>query len=423
MLSATACGAFITEHAPPIEAREGHRAPVDADAGGVVAHMVRRPVRRGLRRCRLARRARRAGRPPSAARSDRQRGDPAGACAAAGRPGQPRRTCAAALRQRSSAEAPTCRRSGAASTCGASCSASPTRAATSPRCAAARWHQQDGSWRARRPEDVDHRRPLGRHGFGADPHRSVVGATSWPVGVRRAAVGAGGRGASDPHDRRCHRGQRGLSDRCAAAGRLHDRRGRPGLVDHHGRAWTSNGSESVATSSCSSCSIDDLVLLARHLTDRRQAGDGARGHPPAGGRTRGRSRGGQGVHRRPRRAAGTRRRAAGRRFDREAELRRDLPRWSRRMEPSWPRRLRLDGPPDSPCHQAKQRLRECWLWSRAYTISGGSSEMMRNILAKRRLMLPSMSDEHPTPTGVSSNAAASRASGPCRCCPTTSVAA
>ena len=38
---------------------------------------------------------------------------------------------------------------------------------------------------------------------------------------------------------------------------------------------------------------------------------------------------------------------------------------------------------------AKRRLRECWLWSRAYTVSGGSSEMMRNILAKRRLMLPS----------------------------------
>lgn len=39
--------------------------------------------------------------------------------------------------------------------------------------------------------------------------------------------------------------------------------------------------------------------------------------------------------------------------------------------------------------QAKRRLRECWLWSRAYTVSGGSSEMMRNILAKRRLQLPS----------------------------------
>lgn len=38
---------------------------------------------------------------------------------------------------------------------------------------------------------------------------------------------------------------------------------------------------------------------------------------------------------------------------------------------------------------AKQRLRECWLWSRAYTISGGSNEMMRNILARRRLLLPS----------------------------------
>ncbi len=46
---------------------------------------------------------------------------------------------------------------------------------------------------------------------------------------------------------------------------------------------------------------------------------------------------------------------------------------------------------DSDAHveQAKQRLRECWLWSRAYTVSGGSSEMMRNILAKRRLRLPS----------------------------------
>lgn len=44
---------------------------------------------------------------------------------------------------------------------------------------------------------------------------------------------------------------------------------------------------------------------------------------------------------------------------------------------------------DPGVEQAKQRLRECWLWSRAYTISGGSSEMMRNILAKRRLLLPS----------------------------------
>lgn len=44
---------------------------------------------------------------------------------------------------------------------------------------------------------------------------------------------------------------------------------------------------------------------------------------------------------------------------------------------------------DDSVAQAKQRIRECWLWSRAYTVSGGSSEMMRNILAKRRLMLPS----------------------------------
>lgn len=46
------------------------------------------------------------------------------------------------------------------------------------------------------------------------------------------------------------------------------------------------------------------------------------------------------------------------------------------------------GEADDAVRQAKQRLRECWLWSRAYTISGGSSEMMRNILAKRRLHLP-----------------------------------
>ncbi|OBI41938.1 acyl-CoA dehydrogenase [Mycobacterium kyorinense] len=44
---------------------------------------------------------------------------------------------------------------------------------------------------------------------------------------------------------------------------------------------------------------------------------------------------------------------------------------------------------DTSVELAKQRLRECWLWSRAYTISGGSNEMMRNILAKRRLLLPS----------------------------------
>ncbi|OBI84955.1 acyl-CoA dehydrogenase family protein [Mycobacterium asiaticum] len=47
------------------------------------------------------------------------------------------------------------------------------------------------------------------------------------------------------------------------------------------------------------------------------------------------------------------------------------------------------GSDDARVQQAKERLRECWLWSRAYTISGGSSEMMRNILAKRRLLLPS----------------------------------
>jgi alkylation response protein AidB-like acyl-CoA dehydrogenase len=35
-----------------------------------------------------------------------------------------------------------------------------------------------------------------------------------------------------------------------------------------------------------------------------------------------------------------------------------------------------------------QRLVDAWLWSRALTISGGSSEIMRNIIAKRRLRLP-----------------------------------
>jgi alkylation response protein AidB-like acyl-CoA dehydrogenase len=35
-----------------------------------------------------------------------------------------------------------------------------------------------------------------------------------------------------------------------------------------------------------------------------------------------------------------------------------------------------------------QRLIDAWLWSRALTISGGSSEIMRNIIAKRRLGLP-----------------------------------
>ena len=34
------------------------------------------------------------------------------------------------------------------------------------------------------------------------------------------------------------------------------------------------------------------------------------------------------------------------------------------------------------------RLQDSWLWSRAYTVSAGSSEMMRNIIAKRRLRLP-----------------------------------
>ncbi|WP_299572348.1 acyl-CoA dehydrogenase family protein [uncultured Williamsia sp.] len=47
------------------------------------------------------------------------------------------------------------------------------------------------------------------------------------------------------------------------------------------------------------------------------------------------------------------------------------------------------GRDDDALREARRRLRECWLWSRAYTVSGGSSEMMRNILSKRRLRLPS----------------------------------
>ncbi len=43
--------------------------------------------------------------------------------------------------------------------------------------------------------------------------------------------------------------------------------------------------------------------------------------------------------------------------------------------------------PDSVTEPA-QRLRDAWLWSRALTISGGSSEVMRNIIARRRLKLP-----------------------------------
>jgi alkylation response protein AidB-like acyl-CoA dehydrogenase len=40
-------------------------------------------------------------------------------------------------------------------------------------------------------------------------------------------------------------------------------------------------------------------------------------------------------------------------------------------------------------HVAAERLRDAWLWSRAMTISGGSSEIMRNIIARQRLHLPS----------------------------------
>jgi alkylation response protein AidB-like acyl-CoA dehydrogenase len=47
----------------------------------------------------------------------------------------------------------------------------------------------------------------------------------------------------------------------------------------------------------------------------------------------------------------------------------------------------LEEDPDA--ELSRLRLEDAWLWSRALTISGGSSEVMRNILAKRRLGLPS----------------------------------
>jgi alkylation response protein AidB-like acyl-CoA dehydrogenase len=47
------------------------------------------------------------------------------------------------------------------------------------------------------------------------------------------------------------------------------------------------------------------------------------------------------------------------------------------------------GPVPPPAADAAQRLRDAWLWSRAMTISGGTSEIMRNIVARQRLKLPS----------------------------------
>jgi alkylation response protein AidB-like acyl-CoA dehydrogenase len=47
------------------------------------------------------------------------------------------------------------------------------------------------------------------------------------------------------------------------------------------------------------------------------------------------------------------------------------------------------GPVSAAGEDAAQRLRDAWLWSRAITISGGTSEIMRNIVARQRLKLPS----------------------------------
>ena len=45
-------------------------------------------------------------------------------------------------------------------------------------------------------------------------------------------------------------------------------------------------------------------------------------------------------------------------------------------------------PADGPAVVAGRRLTDAWWWSRALTISGGSSEIMRNIIARRHLHLP-----------------------------------
>jgi alkylation response protein AidB-like acyl-CoA dehydrogenase len=44
--------------------------------------------------------------------------------------------------------------------------------------------------------------------------------------------------------------------------------------------------------------------------------------------------------------------------------------------------------PEPEAELSRRRLEDAWLWSRALTISGGSSEIMRNIVAKRHLGLP-----------------------------------
>jgi alkylation response protein AidB-like acyl-CoA dehydrogenase len=46
------------------------------------------------------------------------------------------------------------------------------------------------------------------------------------------------------------------------------------------------------------------------------------------------------------------------------------------------------GPAPARLEKEAERLLDAWLWSRALTISGGSSEVMRNIIARRRLGLP-----------------------------------
>ena len=116
-----------------------------------------------------------------------QRGDPARPRPAACRPSQPGRSCPAAFRIRR-AKVDT------------AATDAQQRARVVPVAQRARrWKRhrrrpEQGRAAARRnlgdrrTEDVDHRRPLGRHGSGADPHRPIVVTTPRPVGVRGAAI-------------------------------------------------------------------------------------------------------------------------------------------------------------------------------------------------------------------------------------------
>ena len=223
--------AFIAEHAPPIEAREGHRAPVDAaqesllrawfaglfDAGFIGADW---PVEYG-------------GRPDHHPLHDRIVSEEI-LRARAPRPVEQVNLAAHVLLHFGSeaqkrAYLPSIRSSEHV-WCQLLSEPDAGSDIAAIRCRAAL--QQRRHMACRRPENLDHRRPLGGHGFGIGSHGSVVGAPSGAVGVTRAVVGSGSRGASYSHDRRCYRGQRGVPDGVRLPAER-DRRGGPGLVDNH----------------------------------------------------------------------------------------------------------------------------------------------------------------------------------------------